>query len=184
MTSRIARLSRSAVRAGWLALFLIALPAPAQIADPGAEAGVKAGFVGNFTKLVEWPADAVAGSLTVCIAGEIQPVESAFSKLDGRTAQAYSIRVIKNVQPGATGQCQVLYIPQGAERQLGELLRAAGRSKTLTVSDVPGFAAAGGMIELVTVDNRIQFEVNNGSAKRAGLKLSSQLLRLARQVKE
>jgi len=78
----------------------------------------------------------------------------------------------------------MMFIAESEERRIPELLRVVKGSPVLTVGDVDGFAEAGGMIGLINADNRVQFEINNEAAQRANLKISSQLLRLARLVKE
>jgi hypothetical protein len=184
MTPLISRRLGRTARFCCLAAVVLSAHARAELVEPGPEVMVKVGFVGNFAKLVEWPADANLDPLNVCVAGDSEPIGAAFSKLEGKTAQSHSIKLTRNVQPASAGLCHVLFLPRGSERQFPDLLRATAKSRTLTVSDVAGFSDAGGMIELIMVDNRIQFEVNNSMTKRAGLKLSSQLLKLARQVKE
>ena len=85
---------------------------------------------------------------------------------------------------GNLKECHVAYIAESEDRRLPQLLRAMRKLPVLTVSDIDGFAEAGGMLALVQNDDRLQFEVNRDAATLAGLRLSSQLLKLARTVRE
>jgi len=78
--------------------------------------------------------------------------------------------------------CSVLYISSSEEAHLGPILAAAQRLSLLTVSDIPHFAERGGIIGLVTQQNKIRFEVNRTVAAQSNLVLSSELLKIATRV--
>jgi len=75
--------------------------------------------------------------------------------------------------------CRVAFVSASERGRLPRILQAVRGSSVLLVGDSPGFAAAGGMIQFQTQDNRIRFSINPDAAERAGLRLSSQLLSLA-----
>jgi hypothetical protein len=75
-----------------------------------------------------------------------------------------------------------VFVSASERGRLPEILSALGSKSVLTVSEVEEFAARGGVINFVLVDNRVRFEINPGAAKRSGLKISSELLRLGRIV--
>ena len=81
-------------------------------------------------------------------------------------------------------ECQILFINSVMKPSLAHLLTASAPRSILTISDSKGFAAAGGMIELVPVRDKIRFEINKRSAQNANLRISSHLLRLATTVIE
>ena len=85
--------------------------------------------------------------------------------------------------PEDAANCRVLFMNASKDAQLGNILSALGTSAILTVSDMPGFTRGGGMIQFVIDGNRVRFEINLAAAKRAGLNLSSQLLKLAIAVR-
>ena len=97
--------------------------------------------------------------------------------LEGKAVQARTVSVRREVRAADLDGCQVLVVGAGA-RALAEAAR--GRNGLLTVSDIRGFAAAGGVIELFAEDGKMRFEINPRAAQRAGLRISSQLLKLAR----
>jgi hypothetical protein len=71
-----------------------------------------------------------------------------------------------------------------AQAQVDRLFETIDGQPVLTVADMPGFAQAGGILDLITIDDRLRFNVNTTAAERAGLKLSAKLLRLAATVIE
>ena len=151
----------------------------AQVAD----VRIKAAFLVNFAKFAEWPAEAFAGAdtpLAICVVGK----DPFGDNLKPGPIGKREVRVLRAVQESAFKECHVAYFAESEDRRLPQLLRAVRKLPVLTVSDIEGFAEAGGMLGLVQNDDRLQFEVNRDAATEAGLRLSSQLLKLARAVRE
>lgn len=161
--------------------------APACGADSGVQPdrAVKAAFMYNFVKFTEWPAAAgpTPGVLALCAFSD-ESYATALAAIDGKAVQGRVLQVRHGVRPDEIKWCQMLFISESEERRTAELLRAARGAPVLTIGEAEGFAGAGGMIGLITVDNRVQFEINNAAAQRAQLKFGAQLLRLARLVGE
>ncbi len=161
--------------------------APAYGADPAVqtEQSIKAAFIYNFAKFTEWPATTgeTPGVLVLCaFSGE--SYGAALAAIDGKAVHGHTMRVRRGVRLDEIKSCHMVFIAESNEHRTAELLRAARGAPVLTIGEADGFAEAGGMIGLITADNRVQFEINNEAAQRANLKISSQLLRLARLVKE
>ena len=78
--------------------------------------------------------------------------------------------------------CHMVFVSGSEERRMGLLLRGLAGRGVLTVSDIDGFAEAGGGIGMITEDDRVRFDINQATLARDGLRASSQLLRLGRQV--
>jgi len=76
--------------------------------------------------------------------------------------------------------CQLIFIPEGQEEQFAVALQTLGNAPVLTVGETEGFAREGGMIRFYEEDNRLRFEINPNAAQKAGLRISSRLLKLAR----
>lgn len=147
---------------------------------------VKAAFLYNFTLFVEWPTEAFSGNdspLTVCIFGK-SPFGDALGSLKGKTVKTrkLALRQIDSVQE--MRGCQVLFVSASEKMQLPNILAAVKNQNVLTVSEMDSFAAAGGIINFITLEDKIRFEVNLKAARQARLKISSQLLKLARDVIE
>lgn len=179
--------SRSALHVSALLLSSACLSLPlvcsAQQMHPS-ESQVKAAYLFNFGKFVRWQVNAAArsDSFEICVMGK-NPFGStlentvAGESIDGKNIVA---RHITNLQDAT--HCRILFIGSSAESNLKSILGAARQSSVLTVSDIPGFAQSGGMIELVNQEGRIRFEVNLAAVGDAGLTVSSELLKVAVKV--
>jgi hypothetical protein len=153
-------------------------------AQTGAEAEpVMAAFVHRFTQFVEWPAEALADRdrFGICVAASGTWLETVRSVVDGTEVDGRPIEA-REVDPADLDGCQVLFVSAATEGVEAFVEASAGRP-ILTVSDAPGFLDSEGMIELRIVDRRIRFGVNAGAATDAGLRISSQLLDLALEVR-
>jgi hypothetical protein len=148
---------------------------------------VKAGFVYNFAKFTDWPAGASAGAgsggqAQLCLLGP-DPQGAVAATVGGKTLQGREITVRSKVRLEELAGCNILYLTDVDERRQAEALRTVRGAPVLTVGDADGFVESGGMIGLLTVGDRIQFEIQSDVAAAAGLRISSQLLRLARTVR-
>jgi hypothetical protein len=146
---------------------------------------VKGAFVLNFAKFVEWPSfcfSATEKHFTVGILG-MNPFADILSNLardkeiQGRRIRVQTYKTIEEVE-----DCQMLFIGVSESRRLKETLEALKGRGVLTISDIRGFVDGGGMIGLVVVDNRVQFEINEMTSRREKVKFSAQLLKLAKRV--
>jgi hypothetical protein len=178
---------RRAGRAWILAAALVAglaaaAAAPTVSASVADEYGLKAAFLYQFTKYVSWP-DAGDGPVAICVLGD-DPFGSRLDQtLDGKTVGGEPIRARRIATASAGRSCRIVFVSRSERARLGETLAALGGHPTLTVADMPGFPQRGGMINLKVEDDRIKLEVNPDNAERAGLKIRSELLRLADVVR-
>lgn len=148
---------------------------------------IKAAFLYNFVKFVEWPNEVLpetSDTITVCVLGggdpSVEPLESIQGKIvRGRRLSVRRIRAIKDVE-----SCHVLFISSSEESRLPQIMQSLHGSSVLTVGEMEGFIPSGGIINFVVERNKVRFEINPTSAERARLKLSSQLLSLARVVRQ
>ncbi len=167
--------------AGWVAATWAAVFMGVGVAAAGAvplEYRVKAAFLYHFAQLTRWPGEG-EGALRVCVLGE-DPFGPALERLEGKRVRGRRISVGRCSSGGAC-DCEVVFVSRSERGRLAADLARLGPG-VLTVSDIPGFAGAGGMIELVLVDGKVRFRINRGAAERAGLRLSSRLLHLAEDV--
>lgn len=163
------------------ALALAAAPAHSQAAS---EYQAKAAFLYNFTKFVDWPPRAFASPtapINVCVLGE-EYFGASLDAIQERQAQGRPLTVKRLASIGQAGTCHILFIGASEDKQVRSLLAAVKGQPVLTVGETDRFAEMGGVINLVLEDKRIKMEVNLDAAQRHGLKISSQLLRLARVV--
>jgi hypothetical protein len=152
--------------------------------QPADEYRLKAAFVHRFTQFVEWPASALAGrsSFQFCVVRP-NPFGAALQEtVAGEVVDGLRLEVRDIDRPAQLDGCQVLFVPNHV-RAAEPLLEEAARRNVLTVGESPGFLDEGGIITLRVVDRRLRFEVDTDAAARAGLRVSSQLLRLALAVR-
>lgn len=149
------------------------------------ESRLKAAIVSKFPQFIEWPDVAVAGrqTINICVASGADPFASDLQEMvSGEQLNGRGLALRRVDTPAQVTECHLLFLPavSGTHRAL---LAAAARLPVLTVSDDPGFLDAGGIVALRIVNGRVRFEVNAEFARRVGLRISSQLLRLALSVR-
>jgi len=146
---------------------------------------VKAAYLYNFGKFVEWPAKVTAASdfFSICVLGE-DPFGSTFdAAIAGESINGKKVVVKRITKPQDAVSCRILFISSSEEGRLQEILAVLDKASVLTVSDLSQFTRRGGMIRFVMEANRVRFEVNLTTAEHAGLTLSSQLLKVAISVR-
>lgn len=149
-------------------------------------ATVRLGLLLNFTRYVAWPEASLkpAAVLHICLAPGDADMVSQIGEFSRKSIQGRSIQVRQISRPADANGCHVLYLPaETSGTTLSAWFRAAQQAGALTVGDLPDIVEAGGMIGLIPVNGRYHFDINLGVARQADLRLSSQLLKLARTVK-
>ena len=173
--------------ASGLASVLWAMAACGARADQ-AEA-LKAAFVLNFMKFAEWPASGPADTnavLVIAVLGSDPFATALKTILDGKTAQGRKVEVhiFRDTADWKSGSrpCQALFVTPAAQSAWASIRAAVAGRPVLTISESSGFCGAGGMLNLTERENRIRLEANPGAAGKAGLKMRSELLKLATLV--
>lgn len=174
-----------AARLAGLALLYAALP-PSSAAQPTPnELQVKAALVYNFAKFVEWPDDAVSppARMAVGVLDDSDLKSVIDETLRGKAVRGRGFEVQNLAGPQDAAAFHILVIASNNKDRVQQALQFARASPTLTIGELEGFIELGGVIGLVLENNQFRFEINAGTARRRGLKVSSRLLRLARAVK-
>lgn len=156
----------------------------AQKSNP-TEYEVKAAYLFNFGRFVEWPARVTtAGEVfSICVLGE-DPFGASFdATIAGESINGKRVVIKRITKPQDATDCRILFISSSEESRLKEILAMLDKASVLTVSDISQFTRRGGMIRFVTEANRVRFEVNLTNAEHAALTLSSQLLKVAVSVR-
>ena len=152
---------------------------------PG-EAEVKAAFLINFIKFVEWPDSAFQSSddlFVLCIVGN-DSIEASLEKFNGKTVSGRVLNVRKVSDPAAMERCHLLFLGESEKGKVSSILGAVKKRPVLTVSDIDGFARRGGTIGFIQEKNSVRFEINEESAGSAGLTLNAKLLYLGKIVRD
>ena len=177
--------SGALLRAGSVLVVMLALlPAGSVRAERAGptEYEIKAAFLFNFVSFVEWPREAIQNdTLVVGVLGK-DPFGSALERVlagERHEGKALVVRRCATVEDALSVHVLFLNVP---DAEMASRLAQLGSRPILTVGQSRDFARRGGMIQFKTVDGRVRFEVNQAAASRAGLRLSSHLLKLALRV--
>jgi len=158
------------------------LAAPAQAQQRLNEHHVKAAFLYNFLKFIEWPpSDDRPQSVIVCVVGERDPIiEFLEIVARGKRADGHEMVVRRLRDEDDPQDCHIVFIGVFEARRTADIIKRVGNAAVLTVGETPSFLSEGGIARFYVHDNRVRFQVNSAGATQAGLKISSQLLSLAK----
>jgi hypothetical protein len=148
---------------------------------------VKAFFLYNFARYVEWPSQsfkAVNDPIVICILGQ-NPFGSALDQaITGKVVEGrpFVVRRISDIQPGSN--CHILFVNSSERKRFRSMAESLKGSGVLTVGETPGFTADGGVINFKLEDGKVRFEIDVDAAGRENLHISSKLLSLAQIAKK
>ena len=169
--------------AGTLAVLLTAqalLPAAAEArARASLEDKVKTAFLYKFTKYIQWPGGEPAEEFKIAVLGEsgiAEPLQELARETpaEGRKIRTELLGSVEDID-----RCHILFISASEKARLPEILKKTEGRNVLTVGESQGLAARGVVLNFVVVDGRLRFEINRRAAARAGVQISSELLKLA-----
>lgn len=171
---------RPALLAGVLALVLPCLEWRVAAVEAGqmSEAQVKAAFLLNFTRFVEWPPRS-DGPLLVGIAGDDAFADIVAQTARGRIVDGREIHTRRLAMADDPSTCQVVFVGASRPRDATEVMQRI-RGPVLTVGESVQFLRDGGMVRFHVENKRVAFEISQKNAERAGLKVGSQLMMLSR----
>ncbi|MCV2365201.1 YfiR family protein [Paucibacter sp. DJ1R-11] len=145
------------------------------------DAQLKAAFIYRFAQFTQWPGQA-ATEFSYCVVGS--PVlREAMASLAQKPHLVSVVRVRSVSEPAQAQGCQVLVLGMSERSELLRWQQALGAEPVLIVGDSAEAFRAGVSIALMVEPNGLAFRINHSEAKRRGLSLSSQMLKLAREVK-
>lgn len=148
---------------------------------------LKAAFLINFAKFVDWPVQSFKSPqspINICVMGDDPFKADLDDTVKGQTVGDRSLAVRRISQPQPGDNCHILFVGLSERDRFERILAAFKNHACLTVGEEPEFAQAGGMINLLLEDGKIRFEVSLDVAEKAGLKISSRLLKLAKIVRD
>jgi len=186
------RISRSVLRLLYLQIVLFSSPyyfptaSTAQVRPPS-EYELKAAFLFNFAKFVDWPSNSFANPeapFLMCVLGP-DPFGGALDgALRGKVIAEHPVNVIRVKHVADLAGCQILFVAASESHLLPEILAKLRGHCVLLVGETDDFASSGGAIQFTLEDNRVRFFINPDAVDRAGLKISSKLLALAKIVRD
>lgn len=146
---------------------------------------LRAAFLYNFAKFTEWPPDSLpTGPLMLCVIDD-SAVEGALSELVGNsTINGRTVTISRNASGARLRACHLLYVGEATPGRAAAILEELLGAPVLTVSNGDDFTRLGGIVGLFVEEGRMRFAINQDAAQRAGVRLSSRLLQLARIIKD
>jgi hypothetical protein len=150
--------------------------------DESLEYRVKAAYLLNFTRYVEWTEFGADNALTVCVLGTDPFGRILDATLAGRTAQGRPLEVRRVQTAAQAGGCEMVFVSRETWIRNPNTLKALQNAGSLTVGESEQFARAGGVIGFVILDETVRFVVNDEARDRARLRISSRMLSLAAAI--
>jgi len=151
------------------------------------EEQVKAAFLFNFIRFVDWPDGAFAektAPIVIGILGEDALGREIERFLRGKSVQGRKLLLRKLEWPGEIKGCHILMVPASGAKAAPEILASVKENPVLTVGETDRFSQQGGIINFYLEGNKVRFAINIEAAERAKLKISSQLLGLAKIIRD
>jgi hypothetical protein len=141
---------------------------------------IKAAYLYNFIKYVDWPS--YGDTITIGVLGG-NPFGTALAPLNGKIVKGRRLLIKELDSVREAQKCQIIFVSSSEKQRLQEIFENLKFARVLTVGETDGFATSGGMINFVEENNKVHFEINADAARRTGLTISSELLKLAKLVK-
>lgn len=161
-------------------------PAFAADSTGSKEYQLKAAFIYNFTKFVEWPPQSFTQTNSPIVIGILgrNPFDDELEKIvKERYVNGRGIVVKHITSPPGPEPFHLVFVSNGEEEKWAEVLKSFQKTAVLTVGESEKFALSGGMINFIRQADKVRFEINQDSTEEAGLKINAQLLKLATSVR-
>lgn len=155
--------------------------------EESAEYQLKAAFLFNFAKFVQWPPNSFANPQSefgICVLGDDPFGRSIDDVLRGKAIGEHPVMISRYKTLPEMTHCQMVFVSASEKKRLPEILAALKGTSTLAVGETDGFAASGGVIQFTLEEQRVRFIINLDAAERANLQISSKLLALAKLVRD
>jgi hypothetical protein len=143
---------------------------------------VKAVFLLNFANYTEWPADTFADEtapFTIGVLGEDPFGKRLESALKDEKVKSREVKIRRAKKPEDLKDCHLVFVARSERPRLDAVIATFKGKPVLTIADMDGFCRTCGIVNFVTEDNRVRFQINSEAARANGLKISSRLLSLA-----
>jgi uncharacterized protein DUF4154 len=160
--------------------------AEAQTGPGELEQQVKAAYLLNFSRYVEWPPGTFTADddpMRLCVIGTDALTEVVRLTVEGRRSRGRPVQVLAPDTPGQAGDCHIAFVAPAGGRSPAPWLATLRTTPTLLVGEEPLFLDRGGMVAFVVVNETVRFAIDEVAVRRAGLQISSRVLTLATSVR-
>ena len=172
---------------GWMGGMLLGLLATAASGQTADEYHVKAAFLFNFAKFVDWPPQAFKtpeDPISICIVGKNPFGNTLHQAVSGQTVQGKSLAVRQIADLQQVSACHIVFVAASERKRLASILGEIKTSAVLTVGESENFTAEGGMINFRIEDGNVRLQINVNAAVQQQIHISSKLLGLAEIVQK
>jgi hypothetical protein len=152
------------------------------VAQDQGEYAVKAAYIYNFAKFVQFPANSVGSKFVIGVLGDNPFEDELNAEFDGKQVGGRRVVIKRLDSLQALRSCNVVYISPSEDQRIDDIVAILKGQPILTIADSSGYISKGVMINMTVENNRVRFDVNLSSSRTAGLEISSRLLSLARGV--
>ena len=139
-------------------------------------------FIYNFTKYIQWPAEYQNGEFVIGVLGNSEITGNLKKMAEIKTVGSQKIAVKEYSDISEVSKCHILFIPSSKSKELENALAKVNSQPTLIITERPGLGEKGSGINFITVDGKLNIELNKSVLESAGLKIASQLMALAKVV--
>jgi len=166
-----------------LALIILVISSYSFISDDGTNAHIKATFIYNFTRYIEWPAEYKKGTFIIGVLGETRMWQELTTMKQKKSRGNQPFQITKFASVNSVNRCHMIFVAESRSHELGLVVSKVKDFKTLIITEQSGLIEKGSGINFVINNNKQGFEINRSSIKEHGLSLSSNLVAFATVVK-
>jgi hypothetical protein len=174
---------RTATESSRVAILTLVLATGARMAggvdSSDVEMHLKAAFIYNFARFIEWPASAVAGPVRIGVLGRGDLEAALREVIEGKLANGRRIEVMNLRSVGDADQVEILLILSSESKRVREIVQTLAGKPVLTICENGNGFADGAMIAFLVVDESVRFQISQKAVEQVGLRISSQLLKVA-----
>jgi len=163
--------------------FVFIISTSADMSDKDTNAKLKAIFIYNFTKYIEWPATSKSGNFKIGILGDYSSLKEELTKMASvKKVGLQTIEVVSYNSVNDVKDAQIIFITESKNNSIGGVLGKIAGKSTLVLCDTESMAKKGAGISFFTAENKQKFALNTANVTKYNLKLSSTLTKLAAVV--
>ena len=163
-------------------ILLVSLAQPLHASNQSSEYKIKAGYLYNFTKFIDWPDEPEASpdqTFTICLLGN-DPFGDVLTPINNKKTKGQQIELVRFTRMSQeVSNCKILFISRSEQKHIKQILRDLSGLSILAVGDMENFAEAGGVVGFVIRDGRVRLTINHTAAQQANLNISAKLLEIA-----
>ena len=165
------------------ALIILVCSSFSYVSDDDTNAHIKATFIYNFTRYIEWPAEYKKGSFLIGVLGNTRMLQELTTMKNKTSRGNQPFQIVQYSSVNSISKCHMIFVAASRSHELGLVVNKVKDYKTLIITEKAGLIEKGSSINFVVSNNKQGFEINRSSVKAHGLSMSSNLVAFATVVK-